>query len=198
MQDETDNPALDPTIWVNKYGDMFYRYALSRLNDHQAAEDVVQETFLGAFKSKDAFRRESEEATWMTSILRRKIVDVIRKRESTRRNCPSEEKVEVSHCSEDQCLTVFGASFSQSPASRLTDAEFVQVVENCLLTIPKSQADVFVLRELEQKDPEEICELLGITRKNLWTRLYRARVALGSCINQNNEGAQKRKVNHAQ
>ena len=39
-----------------------------------------------------------------------------------------------------------------------------------------------MLRELEQLEPEAICDALEISRKNLWVRLYRARIALAKCI----------------
>ena len=64
----------------------------------------------------------------------------------------------------------------------MTDAEFMELVDESLARLPKNQASVFVLRELEQLEPEAICELLCISRKNLWVRLFRARVALAKSI----------------
>ena len=51
MDQSPESNKLDPRNWVQKYGDIFYSYAIRRLNDSQAAEDVVQETFLAAIKS---------------------------------------------------------------------------------------------------------------------------------------------------
>ena len=81
MSPSPENNKLDPRDWVQKYGDIFYQYAMRRLNDAQAAEDVVQETFLAAIKSSVNFRGDSLDPTWLSSILRKKTVDVIRKRE---------------------------------------------------------------------------------------------------------------------
>lgn len=177
-----DNNKLDPQNWVQKYSDIFYQYAIRRLNDAQAAEDVVQETFLAAIKSSVNFRGDSLESTWLSSILRKKTVDVIRKRERRRKAQPISDGAEVNEFSEDQVLEVIGASFSMSPSKAMNDAEFMNLVQTSLTELPKNQADVFVLRELEQLEPEAICELLEISRKNLWVRLYRARVALAKCI----------------
>ena len=171
---------------------MFYQYALRRLNDRQAAEDVVQETFLAAIKSSVNFRGDSLESTWLSSIMRKKTIDVIRKRERVRKNRSVADGAEVNNITEDQCLDVIGASFSIAPSKAMSDAEFRAEIQNCLSGIPKNQADVFVLRELEQLEPEAICDALEISRKNLWVRLYRARVALAKCITKkiaNEDGA---------
>lgn len=184
MSDPPENSKLDPRLWVQRYGDLFYQYALRRLHDRQAAEDVVQETFLAAIKSSVNFRGDSLESTWLSSIMRKKTIDVIRKRERARNNRSVADGTEVNDVSEDQCLNVIGASFSIAPSKALSDAELREEVQNCLTGIPKNQADVFVLREVEQLEPEAICEILEISRKNLWVRLYRARVALARCISE--------------
>ncbi len=179
-----ENNKLDPHSWVQKFGDVFYQYAIRRLNDAQAAEDVVQETFLAAIKSSVNFRGDSLESTWLSSILRKKTIDVIRKRERRRKVQPISDGAEVNDFSEDQVVEVIGASFSMSPSKAMSDAEFMNLVHDSLAELPKNQADVFVLRELEQLEPEAICELLDISRKNLWVRLYRARVGLAKHISE--------------
>ena len=109
---QSSNKQLDPRFWVEKYGDIFYQYAIRRLNNAQAAEDVVQETFLAAMKSSVNFRGDSLESTWLSSILRKKTIDVIRKRERQRKVQPVVDGAELNDFSEDQCLQVIGASFS--------------------------------------------------------------------------------------
>ncbi len=74
----------DPAVWVDRYGDYLYRFALSRINDTVLAEDLVQETFLAALKSRASFKRQSAAKTWLTAILKHKIVDCIRKRQRER------------------------------------------------------------------------------------------------------------------
>lgn len=184
MNDSPENRNLEPRLWVQKYGDLFYQYALRRLNDRQAAEDVVQETFLAAIKASVNYRGDALESTWLSSIMRKKTIDVIRKRERARKNRSVSDVAEVNNVAEDQCLDVIGASFAMAPSKAMADAEFMKLVRDTLKRLPKNQADVFVLRELEQLEPEVICELLNISRKNLWVRLYRARVALARYISE--------------
>lgn len=184
MNDSSENRNLEPRLWVQKYGDLFYQYALRRLNDRQAAEDVVQETFLAAIKASVNYRGDALESTWLSSIMRKKTIDVIRKRERARNNRSVSDVAEVNNVTEDQCLDVIGASFAMAPSKAMADAEFMKLVRDTLKRLPKNQADVFVLRELEQLEPEVVCELLNISRKNLWVRLYRARVALARYISE--------------
>ncbi len=69
----------EPSTWVDAHGDRLFRYALSRIRDPRAAEDLIQETFLAAFKSRGKFKGESSELTWMTGILRNKIFEHLRR-----------------------------------------------------------------------------------------------------------------------
>ena len=69
----------DPKTWVDAAGDRLFRYALSRVRNSAAAEDLVQETFLAALKGRQSFKGGSSELTWMTGILRNKIFEHYRK-----------------------------------------------------------------------------------------------------------------------
>ncbi len=70
----------DPASWVDTYGDFLYRFALFRVKVPPVAEDLVQETFLAALKSRYNFQGRSSTRTWLIAILKHKIVDHIRKR----------------------------------------------------------------------------------------------------------------------
>ena len=65
----------DPESWVDHYGDFLYRFALSRVKDPDIAEDLVQETFLAALRSRESFESRSAGRTWLIAILKHKIVD---------------------------------------------------------------------------------------------------------------------------
>jgi RNA polymerase sigma-70 factor (ECF subfamily) len=55
-----------------------------RVNDREKAEDLVQETFLAGLRGKDRFRGQGSERTWLTSILKRKVIDIYRKKYSSK------------------------------------------------------------------------------------------------------------------
>ncbi|NIR14014.1 MAG: hypothetical protein GWN86_08695, partial [Desulfobacterales bacterium] len=79
-QSEATFQTLDPEAWVDQYGDYLYRYAISRIHEPAVAEDLVQETLLAALQGKEGFKGRSSEKTWLTGILKYKIVDYIRKK----------------------------------------------------------------------------------------------------------------------
>src|SRR6195952_568798 len=77
-----ENNQLDPHQWVKAHADYLYAYARARINDEEQARDLVQETFLAALEKVDKFEGKSSERTWLTAILRNKIIDVYRKKSS--------------------------------------------------------------------------------------------------------------------
>lgn len=74
----SDNKTLNPAAWVDQYGDYLYRYAVSRLRDGEAAEEVVQETFVAALRHVEQYEAKGSERAWLLGILKRKIIDLYR------------------------------------------------------------------------------------------------------------------------
>jgi len=70
----------NPAKWVDEHGDYLFRFALSRLRQREVAEDLVQETLLAAIRARDRFTGASSERTWLVGILKRKIVDHLRRK----------------------------------------------------------------------------------------------------------------------
>ncbi len=61
--------------WIKNYSDTFFNYIHARLKDKTAAKDILQETFIAAWKSRRRFKKEAGEKTWLYSILKNKLVD---------------------------------------------------------------------------------------------------------------------------
>ena len=178
------NLALDPSTWVDQYGDYLYRYAYSRLRDANAAEEVVQETFLAGVRYAEQFSGRGTEQAWLLGILKRKIIDFIRKRVRQREVTSSEEEHDPSSMLFDaQGNWKPGAmGWSPPPQQNLEMQELWGVVKNCLASLPASQADVFVLSVMEEMDSKDICDELGISSSNFWVRMHRARLGLAKCV----------------
>jgi RNA polymerase sigma-70 factor (ECF subfamily) len=179
----------DPESWVVNYGDFLYRYALSRISDPPVAEDLVQETFLAALKSRHNFQGRSSTRTWLIAILKHKIVDHIRKRVREQ----ASDKVEA--LSDAAAQNVIDSDFKadghwrRRPSKWLVDPmrvyeqkEFLDVLYSCLAELPRRQADTFMMREIDGFSTAEICKALSISATNSWVLLYRARMLLRRCI----------------
>ena len=169
--------------WVDEHGDGLLRYALLRLHDRAAAEDVVQETFLAAFKSYDSFRGDSKVETWLTSILRNKIVDSIRKQSSDKAQAMEsiDEVASESAMPGNQRIN----AWTQDPALAFENTEFWSTFHRCVGKLPENLAECYMMRESLGLDIKEICKVLKITPTNASVRIYRARALLRQCLDKN-------------
>ena len=189
-QVKTPDLQPNPAVWLDEHGDYLFKYALFRLRDETAAEDVVQETFLAAFKAYEKFEGRGSERTWLVGILKHKIIDHFRR--ASREAPLGEDADEASehreffgradewkgHWSNDYAPTDWHAT----PAELIERSEFWKVFNDCLGPLPKRTATAFTLREVDGHGSDEICEMLGIKVNNLWVMLHRARLHLRNCL----------------
>ncbi|HTS23919.1 MAG TPA: sigma-70 family RNA polymerase sigma factor [Casimicrobiaceae bacterium] len=164
------------------------RYASLQLRDAAAAEDAVQEALVAALAGEAGFAGRANLRTWLTGILKHKIVDAIRRRAREPVVAPLEDEIQL----EDM-----DAFFDESghweappadwgdPESSLSRVQFMDILQLCLEKLPPNTARVFVMREVMELESDEICKELRITSTNLWVILYRARMALRRCLEQN-------------
>ncbi|MEP7205462.1 MAG: sigma-70 family RNA polymerase sigma factor [Casimicrobiaceae bacterium] len=166
------------------------RVAKLQLRDIEAAEDVVQETMLAALGGS-GFSGKSTLRTWLTGILKHKIVDAIRRRQRDAvplaAFAPDGEELDAE--SIDRMFRANGTwaappAIWSDPEGSLQQREFFDVMEICLDRLPPATARVFLMREILELESDEICRELAITSNNLWVILYRARVALRMCLEQ--------------
>ncbi len=182
------NTDHNPSQWVDAYGDSLYRFALSRLHDHSSAEDAVQETFLSALRSHAKYKGEASELTWLIGILKHKVVDIIRKESrmvATEEIVPPNEDTDEVFFDRKGRWRVGISAWKVHPSQLIERKEFRSVLQRCLAHLPLRMRRIFTLREMEDKNSEEICKLLDITPTNLWVMLHRSRIKLRGCINDN-------------
>jgi RNA polymerase sigma-70 factor (TIGR02943 family) len=185
---KTNEPDGDEAeSWVDRYGGILYRFALMRVKDPVIAEDLVQETFLAALRGRDNFQGRSSLKSWLVAILKHKIVDHIRKsaKEKVFENIDSlADQVEESF--DDQGKWKFRPQdWTVNPAKLYQQKEFMDILYRCLAQLRGRQAEIFMLREIDGLSTKEICKELNITATNSWVMLYRARIGLRSCLEEN-------------
>lgn len=182
----TLNPTaiLQPQLWVNRHADYLYSYALSRLNDEETARDLVQETFLAALEKTGTFRGDSSERTWLTAILKFKVIDVYRKQSRTAKTVAPEEEffeAELHHWKKEHWPMPFGVE-DHDP---LHNKEFMSVLQKCMQRLPPLWLSVFRMKHLDDEGTDEICAALKLTSSNYWVIIHRAKVNLRSCLQKN-------------
>lgn len=187
MSDPDLDLPVDPQTWVETHGDALFRYAMLRLRDREIAEEMVQECFVAALDARHSFAAQSSVRTWLIGILKRKIVDYLRRCSRQRR--AEEQMTEVdteTSFFDDRGLWRQGPHrWGGDPGRAVESRELQAALRQCLDRLPANLADPFLLREMNHLESEEICQVLDITATNLWARLHRARLILRDCLEKN-------------
>ena len=167
------------TEWVTEHTESLYKYALQRLSDHNLAQDLVQDTFIVAHQSFVKFENRSQPKTWLTSILKNKIMDHYRqvyRRNETFIEGNDSSFNENGSWKADKIPNDWGSS------NLLDDPNFVEVFDNCIEALPERWGASIRIKYLnDTMDIEEI----GVTKSNYWKMLERARTQLRNCIDNN-------------
>ncbi len=182
--DQASAPSLDPSRWVERYGEALYRYALVRVRLPEVAEDLVQEALLAGLRGKHDFQGTSAEQTWLTGILRHKIMDHFRSRTG-----------EVQQAVEDEDVDWLDSFFDEKgqwlrppdpdavqPQALLERKEFWDVLDACLDDLPPRAREVFARRVMENEETAVIRKAVGVSSTNLGVILFRARAQMRRCL----------------
>lgn len=177
-------------IWVDEYSSDMLSWAFYKTSNKEAAEDLVQETFISAFQAFHTFENKSKPKTWLFSILKNKVIDFHRK--NYKSTVVSADKI-----SEEQSTFLFSYLFDgggewkkeRQPKNRTEEAgelldnpEFNQVLITCIQKLPPLWHSAIQLKYLEEKDAGTICQELGVSTTNYWQIIHRAKLQLRECL----------------
>ncbi|HVU54524.1 MAG TPA: sigma-70 family RNA polymerase sigma factor [Puia sp.] len=177
--------GCDPAHWVAMYADYLYSYALARLDDEELCRDLVQETFLAALEKLSEFRGESSERTWLTAILRYKVIDVYRKRNSAWLGSldghdaePEYFEPDNGHWKEVYAPRAIGIEQGDPTVHK----ELAAILQKCLKKLPALWQAIFSMKHMDEMKTETICKELKVSTANYWVIIHRAKVNLRACI----------------
>ncbi len=180
---------LDLASLVDSEADYLFRYALRYFSQEDVAEELVQETFLAATASQERFQGQSAPRTWLTSILKHKIIDRLRKKgreipvSALERQDDSDTSTSSFFDSHDHWEIPDGpVQWAEDPDSLLNQKQFFEVVQECLSKLTAPLRSLFLLREVEGYSQEELCNELGLTATNLRVKLHRTRLLIRDCV----------------
>lgn len=175
----TVNKTINADKWIENYQIYLFNYTKSRIQNHHDVEEIIQDTFLAALKSKDKFQNRSSERTWLTAILKHKIIDYYRRKSSKKGKI---ERYSLSH-DEYQDNYHYDVAISQPEECILSNVNLENVeciLDDALSRIPDSQSKVLRLRVYDQMNTEEICDKLNISKNNAWVLMCRARKTIAT------------------
>jgi RNA polymerase sigma-70 factor (ECF subfamily) len=145
---------------LDRHAGYLFGVAASMVGNAADAEDVVQETLLGAFRGLRGFEGRSSVKTWLTSILIRQTA--MRRRSAGRRLAASLESAAEAE-----------SGPSASPPTEATDTRIDLMA--AIQELSPDHREVIVLREINGLSYEEMAEALGVPRGTIESRLFRAR-----------------------
>ncbi len=164
---------------VNRYESKIYNLAHRMMGNREDAADVLQETFLDAYKSLSNFRGESKFSTWLYRIATNVCLMKLRKK--------GEETV----ISLDEPISTKEGQrpreipdWSTNPAVAVLNEELRQVMDEAIKTLPPLYKSVFVLRDMEGLSNAEVGKVLGESVAAVKSRLHRARIFLRERLSQ--------------
>ena len=162
-------------VLVERYGRSVFRLAFRMTANEFDAEDVVQETFLRAYKQLDSYESRSSFSTWLYRIAANYSLDLIRsrKRHASRRALESNEE-------EDVLESIKATDPSQDRIYYSTQVK--QRLEAALALLTDQERTAFLLRHFEGKSIEEIGAILGLgvsaTKNSIFRAVRKVREAL--------------------
>lgn len=178
-------PAIqsEPRLWLDRHGDALFRFALARVGNHAAAEDLVQDTLLAGLRARETFAAASSERTWLVGILKHRIADHFRglAREQPKHADGSSEAPGDFFSSGGKWLQA-PMNWSALPGSSLETSEFSRILQDCLSALPDRLSAALAMREIAGMESSEVCRELQITPTHLWTLLHRARLRVRACL----------------
>jgi RNA polymerase sigma-70 factor (ECF subfamily) len=172
---------IDTSAWVDDYSDMLFNYAKIRVNDHDLAMDLVQDTFVSGLKALDKFEQKSSIKTWLFAILKRKIIDHWRKQEVRKTNPFSFFKTDG--------IMKGGFLDGHQPQGKLNEIEakienqeLKAAIANCIAALPDKWKGIVIGKLVDEQKSEEVCQEFDVTPANLWVIIHRAKVQLRDCL----------------
>ncbi len=176
--------GTDPSKWLDEHGDALFKYAFMRVRNEATAEDLVQETLLAAIQALKTYQGQSSERTWLIGILKHKTIDYFRK---AAREIQFEDDAQINELVDAQPydergqLNIEIKNWSQ-PEKALEQDEFWRAIYSCLDNMPQRFATIFLLREVDGFDTDDLCKTMDMSQSNLWTTLSRIRKKMQICL----------------
>jgi RNA polymerase sigma-70 factor (ECF subfamily) len=184
---------LNPKEWVKNYADYLYNHAMYRTRNSALSEDLVQDTFVSAFKGKDNFKGTASEKTWLVTILKNKIIDHYRKA-STRKQINVSQLGDKADYFFDTATEDGDNSSGKGPRPNLAQSEGLNLTEqnelnqilfSCFDKLPEKWGEISKMKLVDDATTEEITEAFNISKSNFWVILHRAKLQLRECLQHN-------------
>ncbi len=159
-------------LLVKKYQRRVYRLACRMLKNHDAADDIAQETFIKAYSSIKSFKLGYAFYTWLYKICMNLSINYLKR-----------QKFVISESQfEEETSPLEKQTTNEDPLSLLVKKEQYTKIEEAIDLLPPKYKAVFVLRVYEDLSYEQIAQALKISLGTVMSRLFRARERLQAVL----------------
>ena len=152
---------------VSRYESKVYSLALRMVRNPEDAEDVLQDTFLRAYRGIKSFQGNSTFSTWIYRITANSALMRLRKRQLPTVSIEDSDERET---------PINIADWAPGPVEQLLSQETQQAMSEAIDSLPPEFRQVFVLRDIEELSNSEVAEILEISIAAVKSRLHRARL----------------------
>ncbi len=172
--DNTDPTTALPVHWDDllTHRDYLVCFARRKLHDPALAEDLVHDVFEAVVSGRATFGGKSALRTWLTAVLKHKIVDLVRQRSGLD---SLNEDLDGETCMALECP-------QPSPDKLAEQRQVLGQVLHHIARLPQGLRDVMELRILKEQSSTDVCRALAISENNLFQRLFKARKSLAASM----------------
>lgn len=156
---------------MRRYNERLYRIGISILKDESDVEDMMQETYIKAYKNLKGFKQQSKFSTWLTRIMVNESLAKLKYRKRFE---------QLSDTETDNVPSYF--THNETPEKQFMQKELSGIIENAIKSLPQKHQTVFMMREIENMNVQETAQSLNITNENVKVRLHRAKELLKTNI----------------
>jgi RNA polymerase sigma-70 factor (ECF subfamily) len=158
-------------LLIERYQDRIFALARHYTKSTVEVEDIVQDTFLKAYRRLETFQRQSSFSTWLYRIAVNTALDFLKR--------IGRNPVQAVEDPELTASPVRGQAGSgvtiAAPDARLRREEIARITSEVLAELPEIFRTVLILREFEDMPYQEMADVLGISIGTVESRLFRAR-----------------------
>ncbi len=166
-----DNSAFEKL--VKKYEQKIYNLALRLTGNPDESGDLLQETFIKAYRSLKSFRGEANFSTWLYRIALN--IVLMKKRKEKGKVFESIDAPQFTAKGE---ITKEIPDWSNNPEAEIENKEVKDILNRALASLPEEYRAVLILRDIQRLSNKEVSEILKISIPAVKSRLHRARLFL--------------------
>lgn len=150
--------------FIVPYKDKIYRFVLRMLEDHQDAEDIMQELAIKIWKRKERFKEIENKEAWCMTVARNLSIDKLRNRKK-RQYTDINEAFDIS-------------DNNKTPYDALASSDTMKMLNELLSKLPDKQKETIHLREVEGLTYKEISDICEMSLEQVKSNIFRGRQAL--------------------